>query len=133
MNVKDVVEKVRNANEVSITDLSNCCKWKQSNGGMYAFTVTFQRIDCDKWKVLHYTTAEFSYCKAFGEFRDCWDCEYYDDERNECKAVFETVTTEQVIEAVKRAMENEFKEVDIDRETVKYGEYGCEQCRKGLH
>ena len=48
MDVKDVVEKVRNANEVSITDLSNCCKWKQSNGGMYAFTVTFRRIDSEK-------------------------------------------------------------------------------------
>jgi len=47
--------------------------------------------------------------------------------------VFETVTTEEVIEAVKRAMEDEFKEIDIDREAVKYGEYGCYQCRKGLH
>ena len=133
MNTKDVAEKVNTANKVSITDLSNCCKWKQCNGGMYGFTVTFQRIDGDKWKVLHYTTAEFPYCKTFGEFRDCWECEYYDDGRNECKAVFEIVTTEQVIEAVKRAMEDEFKEIDIDRETVKYGEYGCEQCRKGLH
>ena len=122
MDMEDVVEKVNTANEVLITDLSNCCKWKQSNGGMYGFTVTFQRIDGDKWKILHYTTAEFPYCKAFGEFRDCWDCEYYDDERNECKAVFEIVTTEQVIETVKRAVKDEFKEIDIDRETMKYGE-----------
>ena len=47
--------------------------------------------------------------------------------------MFEAVAIEQVIEAVKRAMEDEFKEIDINDETVKYGEYGCEQCRKGLH
>ena len=100
---------------------------------MYSFTVTFRRISKDKWIKQYSASTEFPYCRAFGEFRDCWDCEYYDDERNECKAEFETATTGEVIEAVKRAMKDEFKEIDINDETVKYGEYGCEQCRKGLH
>ena len=132
MDTKEVVKKVKTANEVSITDLKNCCKWKQCNGGEYSYTLTFIRIS-DKWIIKHSTSSEFNYCGVFGEFRDCWDCEYFDIETEECRAEPDRVTTQEVIEAVKRAVKDEFKEIDIDGETVKYGEYGCYQCRKKLH
>ncbi|RLF37926.1 MAG: hypothetical protein DRN03_01130 [Thermoplasmata archaeon] len=133
MDEGEVREKVERARVVTITDFSNYCKWKGSNGGQYSFSVTFKRTSENRWMIRYSTSSEFNYCRVFGEFRDCWDCEYFDIETGECRAKPETVTTQEVINKVIRALSDDFSEIDIDDETVKYGEYGCDQCRKGLH
>ena len=133
MDEREVREKVEKARVVIITDYSNYCKWKCNNGGQYSFSVSFRRISDDKWIIRYSTSAEFPYCYRYGEFRDCWDCEHYDIENNECRAEPETATTQEVINEVIRALSDDFAEIDVDDETVKYGEYGCDQCRKGLH
>jgi len=133
MDMMDVVKKVRNASTVIIRDYSSYCKWRCNNGGAYSFSVRFKRRLDGKWIISYGTSSEFPYCYRYGEFKDCWDCEHFDIETEECRAKPEVISTREAIEEVRQVLNDEFVEIEIDGETVKYGEYGCEQCRKGLH
>ena len=124
---------VQRARKVVITDLKNYCKRKCYDGGRYSFSICYERAGRNKWEVLHETSCSFPYCYVFGVFRICWDCPHYERGGDGCKAKLEVVTTKEVVEEIRKSLDDEFVEVKIDYKVIKRGKIGCEQCRKGLH
>jgi len=108
---REIEEEVKKSTRVVIRDLSNYDWRRSSNGGCYSFTTHYERVNKDRWAVWYSTSAEFDYCEAFGEFRRCGDCPYWDGE--ECNAERETVSTEEVVAAVIGAYDSD-DEVEVE-------------------
>lgn len=93
-NIKNISEYKK----IEVVDFSDYESGKSCNGGNYAFSTIFRRVNDNMFEITYSTSADFEYCPVCGAFHE------YDEER--CGNT-KTISTEELKERISNIEEDE--------------------------
>jgi len=109
---------LRGINNITLIDYSSYCPKLCWNGGKYLFKINCDRKD-NSWIITHETSADFEYCKIFGDFQNCKDCFYYDKDNDNCTASPTIVSDDEMIAILESAFDDEMVGIVVDGVEIK--------------